>query len=107
MTSPDDSPEPDLPPEYCHYKDEGCQLAASCLNCPFKHCVYEEPGGALQWLKKLRNREMAALFHEQGKKVKELSRMFGVSERTVQRALKDTVKALPPAISLKKTEGES
>ena len=27
--------EPDLPPEYCHYRDEGCDLAESCLDCPF------------------------------------------------------------------------
>ena len=23
--------EPDLPPEYCHYRDEGCEFAKSCL----------------------------------------------------------------------------
>ena len=37
--------EADLPPEYCHYKDEGCELAKSCLNCPFPGCIYDEPGG--------------------------------------------------------------
>jgi len=26
--------EPDLPPEYCHYRDEGCEFLDSCLNCP-------------------------------------------------------------------------
>ena len=25
----------DLRPEFCHYRDEGCDLAKSCLNCPF------------------------------------------------------------------------
>ena len=35
----------DLPPEYCHYRDEGYELAGSCLNCPFPQCVYDEPGG--------------------------------------------------------------
>jgi hypothetical protein len=33
----------DLPPEFCHYKDEGCEYAASCLACPFPQCLYEEP----------------------------------------------------------------
>ena len=25
----------DLRPEFCQYRDEGCELAGSCLNCPF------------------------------------------------------------------------
>ena len=37
--------EPDLPPEYCHYRDEGCEFADSCLNCPFPQCIYDEPRG--------------------------------------------------------------
>ena len=79
--------EPDLPPEYCHYRDEGCELADACLKCPFTRCIYDEPGGKQRWVKRLRAREMVRLFNE-GKKVKELALMFGVSQRTVQRALK-------------------
>lgn len=78
----------DLPPEYCRYRDEGCELADSCLNCPFPSCIYDEPGGRQRWLKRFRAREMARLFTTKGKAVKELAVMFGVSQRTVQRALK-------------------
>jgi len=78
----------DLPPEYCRYRDEGCELAVSCLNCPFPTCINEEPGGRRRWLKGLRAREMARLYLAEGKGVRELAAMFGVSERTVQRALK-------------------
>lgn len=28
-----------------HYKDEGCDLAPSCLNCPFPACRYDMPKG--------------------------------------------------------------
>ena len=35
--------ESDLPPEYHHYRDEGCEMADSCLNCPFPQCIYDEP----------------------------------------------------------------
>ncbi len=35
----------DLPPEYCQYRDDGCELAGSCLKCPFKRCIHDEPGG--------------------------------------------------------------
>jgi len=79
--------ENDLPPEFCHYKDEGCDLAASCLGCPFPQCVYEQPGGKQRWLKTMRNREIIRLFTKEGKEIKDLALLFGVSTRTVQRAL--------------------
>lgn len=78
----------DLLPEYCQYRDEGCEFADSCLNCPLPRCVYDEPRGRQRWLKRQRDREMVSLFRSGGKGVKELALMFGVSQRTVQRALK-------------------
>jgi AraC-like DNA-binding protein len=83
--------EPDLPPEYCHYRDEGCEFADSCLNCPFPQCIYDEPRGKQRWLKGLRNREIAGLFSSRGWGVKELASLFGLSQRTIQRALKSTL----------------
>jgi AraC-like DNA-binding protein len=87
--------EPDLPPEYCHYRDEGCELASSCLNCPFDECIYEKSGGKQRWLKSVRDKEMARLFIDEGKKAKELAQMFGISQRTVQRALKKEISLNP------------
>lgn len=89
----------DLPPEYCHYRDEGCDLADSCLHCPFPQCVYEQPGGRQRWLRKLRDREIARLFNSKGKGVKELALMFGVSQRTVQRALRSSILSGSPFIT--------
>ncbi|MBI2852447.1 MAG: helix-turn-helix domain-containing protein [Chloroflexi bacterium] len=74
-------------PEFCDYRDEGCEMAGSCLNCPFSRCIYDEPRGKQRWLMKIRAGEMAKLFAG-GKQLKELARMFGVSQRTVKRALK-------------------
>ncbi len=95
--------EQDLPPEYCHYWDDGCESAtaylghqSSCLNCPFPKCIYDEPGGRQHWLKRQRDREVARLFSNEGKEVKELALMFGVSQRTVQRALKNYLSASLP-----------
>lgn len=79
---------PDLPPELCHYRDEGCELAKSCLECPFARCVYDEPGGKQRWLRRQRAREITRLFLSEKKKIRELAAMFGVSERTVQRDLR-------------------
>jgi hypothetical protein len=78
----------DLRPEFCDYHDEGCELAESCLNCPFLKCIFEEPAGKLHLLQMRRAQEIARLRTAEGKKIKELADIFGVSKRTVQRALK-------------------
>ncbi len=80
--------EVDLPPEYCHYRDEGCEFADSCLNCPLPKCIYDQPGGRHRWLKGTRDREILRLASSEAKGVKELALRFGVSQRTVQRVLK-------------------
>jgi hypothetical protein len=79
---------PDLPPEFCRYRDEGCEYAESCLACPFPQCLFDEPRGRQRWLKTLRNKEIKKLFHG-GWKINELAPLFGVSQRTIQRALKE------------------
>ncbi len=66
---------------------EVCELSGSCLECRFVRCVYDKPWGTRQKLKKMRDRKVVRLFHR-GKDTKELALMFGVSLRTVQRALK-------------------
>jgi len=87
----DDQPDIDLLPEYCHYRDEGCELFCSCLNCPLPRCVYEEPRGKQGWLKRLRDKKIALLYFRGHKKVSELAEKFGVSERTIQRAVKGRI----------------
>jgi hypothetical protein len=86
--------ESDLPPEYCHYRDEGCEFADSCLNCPFPKCLYDEPRGKQHWLKELRNKEITRLFSSGGWGMQELALLFGLSQRTIQRALKSTYPVL-------------
>jgi AraC-like DNA-binding protein len=78
----------DLPPEFCHYRDEGCEYAESCLACPFPQCLYDEPRGRQRWLKNKRNKEIKKLY-KRGWKISELAPLFGVSQRTIQRALKE------------------
>ncbi len=80
--------EMDLPPEYCRYRDVGCELAGSCLNCPLPKCIYDQPRGRQRWLKRARDKAILRQFTAEGKGVKELALEFGVSQRTVQRALR-------------------
>ena len=85
--------EPDLPPEYCHYRDEGCEFLNSCLNCPLPQCLYDEPRGKQRFLKELRNREIERLYRD-GWKIKELAMVLGLSRRTIQRALRSSAKLI-------------
>jgi hypothetical protein len=77
----------DLLPEDFPYEDQGCELFPSCLNCPFPHCIKEEPWGKEKFLKTKRARRMMTLKKE-GKDNEEIARIFRVSVRTVQRWLK-------------------
>jgi len=76
-----------LLPEEFPYEDDGCELWPHCLTCPFPYCIKEEPWGKERWLKKRRAERMMELKQE-GKSIKEIARIFEVSPRTVQRALK-------------------
>ena len=77
----------DLLPEEFPYEDKGCELFPSCLNCPFPYCIKEEPWGKERFLKRRRAERMLELKKE-GKSINEIARIFEVSTRTVQRALK-------------------
>jgi len=72
-------------PWYVKYRDAGCDLAASCLNCPYPECV-KDTGGRRHFLKQKRDSEIAQLYAE-GKTIKDLSSIFNVNIRTIQRAI--------------------
>ena len=78
----------DLPPEFCRYPDQGCEFSESCLNCPLPMCVFEEAGGRRRLLQDRRAEEMARLSVTESKGTRELAELYGVSQRTVQRALR-------------------
>jgi hypothetical protein len=82
-----DQTERDLLPEYTGYRDEGCEYAKYCLECPFPRCLYDEHHGRQRWLNDLRNKEIHRLF-KKGRHVREIADKFDVSERTVQRVIK-------------------
>ena len=77
---------PDLLPEDVEWCDEGCEFYPSCLDCPFSRCLEEEPRGRQRLRMVTRAGEMARLKRE-GTSTDEIARLFGVSKRTVQRAI--------------------
>ena len=76
----------DLLPEEVEWRDEGCEVFPACLSCPLPRCIEEEPRGRQRLKAVLRARQMNAL-RRNGKSIKEIAGLFGVSNRTVQRAL--------------------
>jgi hypothetical protein len=78
----------DLLPEDTRYRDEGCELAESCLECPLPGCIYDTPHGKQMLLKARRDDEIVRVYRSESPTLGELARMFKVSVRTVQRVLK-------------------
>ena len=76
----------DALPENTRYRDDGCDISASCLDCPLPRCRYEEPGGLRAVLNEHRDRQMIQL-RMAGTSVEELAGRFGVSRRTVFRVI--------------------
>jgi hypothetical protein len=76
----------DALPEYTRYRDDGCEVNASCLTCPLPRCRYEEPGGLRALLNEYRDRQIVQL-KMQGLGVDDLAVRFGISRRTVFRVL--------------------
>ncbi|MGD0353277.1 MAG: helix-turn-helix domain-containing protein [Dehalococcoidia bacterium] len=79
----------DLLPDEVEWRDQGCEFFPSCLNCPLPKCVEDEPRGQQRLRMAARKRRMEDL-RRMGKSVKEIAGLFGVSRRTVQRALRNT-----------------
>jgi hypothetical protein len=85
----------DLPPELIQYRDEGCDMAPTCLECPFPRCLEEDARARTRRLRYLRDTEISDVFESGDRQVEELAGMFGVSSLTVRRALKKSGLSLP------------
>lgn len=77
----------DALPEHVAYRDNGCDLYASCLRCPLPQCRYEVNGGATTMLRLGRDESILAAAKRDGTTVDELAAMFGLSRRTIFRVL--------------------
>ena len=68
------------------WKDSGCDLHPACLECPLPRCIEEEPGGKQRRRLQSRAEHMAEM-RRRGSSTGQIALAFGVSMRTVQRAL--------------------
>jgi hypothetical protein len=83
----DNIEELDLLPEFCHYADEGCRLAPSCLDCPFPACFEDQWRGESKGAKKMRDREIVRLYEVENLGTGELSARFNLDPRQIRRIL--------------------
>lgn len=88
IAAPDSSACYDPLPEYAQYRDEGCGLSNSCLNCPFPRCIYEVPGGMQRYEKDKRAREIIFQYGR-GLTAKQIGKLLGENSRSVQRAIRE------------------
>ena len=74
----------DTLPENTRYKDDGCDVSGTCLDCPLPLCKYDDPGWLQRESRRTRDDEIF-LLREQRVPVAEISSRFGISTRTVHR----------------------
>jgi hypothetical protein len=79
-----DSPqdESDFLPEFCHYKDEGCDLAPSCLDCALPECK-EDRLISTKLTQKRRDAEIIKLHLNEKKSFQELASQFHLTRRRI------------------------
>ena len=82
-------------PENCDYFDEGCNLAPSCLNCPFPFCIHDVSPDGTSPFKKWRDDEIVRRTAA-GIAVEELELTFGISRRLIFQIIKDRYKNKHP-----------
>ena len=80
----------DALPDTVDYRDTGCELAPSCLNCPLPRCQYEdEPAEVRAWLIAARDREIVLLRQRYHAPVSALARTYRLTRRTIFRILRE------------------
>ncbi len=77
----------DALPEFFPYRDEGCEVAPSCLRCPLPQCKYDDPLEYQRGLRRQRDQEVLGMRLQEAASVAELAHRFDLSIRTVHRIL--------------------
>ena len=78
----------DALPENVRYRDEGCDLSPSCLNCRLPVCRYDNPRSTRRLRTLGRDQEIVRLRRRERLPIDALARRFHVSRRTVFRILR-------------------
>ena len=77
----------DTLPEHSTYRDGGCEVCKSCLECPLPMCRYDDPGWLQRESRRSRDEAILRARREEGLAVPVVATRFGVSTRTVHRII--------------------
>ena len=77
----------DTLPENTNYKDNGCDISKSCLDCHLTLCKYDNDEYSAGKNKLNRDKEIYQL-NSEGKSIIDLSKQYNLSIRTIQRSIK-------------------
>lgn len=72
-------------PENTWYRDTGCSVSPSCLNCPLEQCRYDVPNGLITLKRYARDAEAVQLM-QSGLTIEEIADRMHLTQRTVWRA---------------------
>lgn len=77
----------DTLPEGVTYTDTGCAVAPACLECPLPTCKFDDPAATVARRVTAQHEAIVRLYKSTDWSKIELARFFGVSKRTIYRAL--------------------
>ncbi len=77
----------DTLPEHSTYRDGGCEVSRSCLQCPLPMCKFDDPGWLQRENRRSRDEAMLRARRQEGLSVPVVAARFRVSTRTVHRVL--------------------
>ena len=79
---------PDVLQEFYAYRDAGCELSSSCLECPLPQCKYDNPLLGRRKKRAERDRDVVDAFRQEGLTAPQVAARFDMSQRTVFRIIK-------------------
>ncbi len=85
----------DTVPEFCHYEDTGCEVSASCLDCPLPQCKYDDPEWFQRQRRMARDLTVWSTMRSEDLTVDEAAERFSVTVRTVFRIMRRCREATP------------
>ncbi len=86
LAAPLPSVRSDTLPEHISYRDDGCDVSMTCLECPLAVCKYDDPGWVQRQDRRTRDSEILNM-RARGMTVPEIAVRFRISSRTVHRVL--------------------
>ena len=78
----------DAVPEYYQYVDNGCEVSASCLNCPLPQCKYDDPSWFQKHRRIARDHKVWSTMQAEALTVDQVAERFSVTVRTVFRIIR-------------------